>query len=496
MSRNITTTHRSNKPYVIVLLYFSFLLLLGNGTALAELPVLGLSDSGQNPFAQVYEKLAPSIVRIDVKGEVAVQQRGSDNPWEWFFQNPQQQQRQRPVEGMGSGVIIDREGHVLTNNHVIADATEIKVKVNEDESYDAEVVGTDPETDLAVIKLKLNGIKLPEHYIAELGDSDTLKPGDYAIAIGNPIGLERTINVGVISAIGRHGFNVAGSQGPQFQNFIQTDAQINPGNSGGALADINGKVIGINDMYNAQYAGIGFAIPINLAKNISKQLIASGDVKRGFVGIKGGDITDEFKDALDLETKDGVMIHEVLKDTPAEEAGLEHGDIITTLEGTKIKNFQQFLFKVADYAPGTTIALDVIHEGKNKSVKLKLADRETILAQNDSESPSAETQEESASWRGLHVADVDNPMSKKFNLGSIKQGVVIVKIDEGSPAAETNLREGDVISEIGLTKITSLIDYRKAINDRKNKEKTVLIYRHRAFTNGRVEKGFVALKST
>ncbi|MBN1290332.1 MAG: trypsin-like peptidase domain-containing protein [Candidatus Latescibacteria bacterium] len=369
--------HRTNTRIFSLIVLFTLFAPMQSSYVSANLPVINRNGENTSPFALIYEKVAPTVVRIDVKGEIPSSDQNQGDIRQFFNGIPQQQQN-RPVEGMGSGIIIDRKGYVITNNHVVDKAQKITVKVNEDETYDAEVVGTDPETDLAVIKLKLDGKLLPEEYVAELGDSDELKPGDYAIAIGNPIGLERTINVGVISAIGRYGFNVMGTESPQFQNYIQTDAQINPGNSGGALVDINGKVIGINDMYTARYAGIGFAIPVNMAKGVSKQLIEHGEVKRGFVGIKPDIITSDIQEAMNLPEKDGVLIREVLPDTPAEKAGLKHGDVIVKLDGKKVKNFQDLLFRIAGHAPGEQIEISIFREGTEQTFKLKLAERKSV----------------------------------------------------------------------------------------------------------------------
>ncbi len=484
------------KQFTTILFTFILLCIFTGAPVTAQLPVIGQDGKYESPFARVYEKVAPSVVRIDIK----LEQENNGNtqrrsPWDFFFESPRRENFKRP-DPMGSGVIIDREGHILTNNHVIANADKISVKVSEEETYDAEVVGTDPESDIAVIKLKLDGKLLPAEYVAELGDSDSLKPGDYAIAIGNPIGLERTINVGVISALGRHGFVVAGSASPKFQDFIQTDAQINPGNSGGALADINGKVIGINDMYTARYAGIGFAIPVNLARNVMTQLISSGTVKRGFVGIGVGEdkgaITPEIQEAMGLSSRDGILIDKIEPDTPAEKAGLDRGDVIVSLNGVKIKGFQDFLFRIADHSPGEKVELGIIHNKKEKIVELTLSERPPMYEV---------AKKEGDSWRGIHVVDIDDPDTQKYGLGAIDSGVVIVKIDEGSPASRENLRPGDVIVEIENEEIKNTEDFRSIKNKISNssdpdiKDKTILIFRKRVSSNGHTEKGFVAVKS-
>ncbi|MCE5249694.1 trypsin-like peptidase domain-containing protein [bacterium] len=475
-----------------VVLVIVSLVVFSGAPAYALAPVIEQGKIIESPFTKIYEKVAPSIVRIDVKAEITESQQDIPAPFRQFFGVPQQQQHEL-VQGMGSGVIIDRDGHVLTNHHVIDSAEKITVKLNENESYDAKVVGTDPETDIAVIQMELKGKKLPEEYVAELGNSDSVKPGDYAIAIGNPIGLERTINVGVVSAVGRHGFNVAGSQSPQFQNYIQTDAQINPGNSGGALVDIDGKVIGINDMYTAQYAGIGFAIPVNLARNVMTQLIAKGEVKRGFVGIRPEEITKEIQEAMNLPGKEGVLIKEILPDTPAAKAGLKHGDVIVTLDGKKVKDFQSFLFEIGNHAPGDTVNLGYIRESKDRSVKLTLSERPAItLAQNGSAAPGDNG---TLSWRGIHVVDIGSPAARDFNLGDVKYGVVVVKIDENSPAVDSNLNVGDVIVEIDSKEIRSTKDFAGMKDNPVFKNKTILLYRERFYPDGQVDRGFVAVKS-
>ena len=293
----------------------------------------------------------------------------------------------------------------------------------------------------------------------------------------------------MISALGRHDFNVMGGASPQFQNFIQTDAQINPGNSGGALADINGRIIGINDMYTAQFAGIGFAIPINLAKTVMNQLIASGKVSRGFVGIqyKSEGITKEIQDAMELPSREGVLIESIVPGSPAEKAGLEHGDVIVSLDGQKIKNSQDFLFRVAAHSPGDNVTLEIIHKKSKKTVTLTLTERplDTSIA---SMSGGVE-------WRGIHVVDLNAATQEKYNLGTIKSGVVVVSIDENSPASNANLKPGDVIVEIESMEVKNTDDFTRIKNKPELQEKTILIYKKRVYSNGDISQGFVAVKS-
>lgn len=479
----------------LVTIFFVF---LSAAPLLAQLPVVkGPQGQIESPFAKVYEKVAPAVVKIDVETKVDQSPMQLDPFWRQFFNIPQQQQQQQKQQkqpGVGSGVIVDRDGRILTNNHVVKDATKIEVVLNDKERYDAEVVGTDPGTDLAVIKLKLNGKQLPANYVAEIGDSDQLRPGDYAVAIGNPLGLDRTVTVGVISALGRSGFSV--QNGPQavYQDFIQTDAQINPGNSGGALCDINGRVIGINDMYTAQYAGIGFAIPSNLAKSVMGKLIASGKVERGYLGIMGEDIDNEKQDALGLSSSDGVLISTVQDDSPAKGADLKVGDVIVALDGSKVKNYNDFRFKIAAKNPGDTAKLDLIRDGAKKTVTVKLGNRssiETAGAQGGESKVAGE-----ASWRGIHFGSLNREQNLPEN---IKKGVVVVQIDENSPAASSNLEEGDIITEIRIEKtkqeIVNVKDVEALKEQYKNSKRPMLIYRIQRLENGQTVSGYVTVKS-
>jgi S1-C subfamily serine protease len=264
---------------------------------------------------------------------------------------------------------------------------------------------------------------------------------------------------------------------------------INPGNSGGALVDINGKVIGINNIYVAQLAAIGFAVPINLAKSIAFKLVKDGKIKRGFVGIwseKKG-ITKEIQEAMNLPSTDGVLIQEIEPGSPAEKAGLNHGDVIITLDGVKIKNFQDFLFKIAEHAPGDTVTLEILRNGTKQEMKLTLADSDDFM--NVTAGYSSEN-----AWRGINVADLNSQIAQQYNLDGIENGVVVVKIDKNSPAEDSNLAEGDVIIEIEGRSVKDVKDFNSIKNDVKNTKKPILIYRLRKTSNG-IMKGYVAVKS-
>ncbi|MFC1541275.1 trypsin-like peptidase domain-containing protein [Candidatus Latescibacterota bacterium] len=482
---------QSNSTIVFILIV---LVLFSSVPSFAALPLINNSES---PFTLIYEKVSPAIVMIEVESEVPRRSTRGFNPWQEFFnfQNPQDEQRgTRPMEGMGSGVIFDRQGHIITNNHVIRNATKINVIIADEEEYKATVIGSDPLSDLAVIQIDLDGKLLPAERVAELGDSDTLKPGDYAIAIGNPVGLERTITVGVVSALGRHNIRIGDSNEMRFQDFIQTDAQINPGNSGGALVDINGLVVGINNMYTADYAAIGFAIPINLAKGVVNRIIQYGVVKRGFVGImdEAGNtkITKDIQEAMGLQSTEGVLLARIVENSPAEKAGLENGDVIVSLDGEKIKDFNDFLLKIGEHSPGDTVRLGIIHDGNQQTVDLTLADLDEY-----SEVASTSGNASGHSWRGINVIDIDNQMAEQYGLDTIKSGVIVVHIDAESLASDADLLEGDVILEIENKMIKNTEDFERVTEELKDSDKRILFYRARKISNGSIVRRYITVKS-
>ncbi|MFC1512299.1 PDZ domain-containing protein, partial [Candidatus Latescibacterota bacterium] len=377
----------------------------------------------------------------------------------------------------------------------VENSTKISVRLDHVLVYDATIIGQDPLTDLAIIQLQLNDDTLPPERIAVLGDSDKLRPGDYTIAIGNPMGLERTITVGVISGIGRYGLPVQGTTGLVYQNFIQTDAQINPGNSGGALVNIDGEVIGINNMYAVQYAAIGFAIPINMAKKVATQLIETGAVKRGFVGIGGEDITKETQNTMKLPNSQGILINRVTPGFPAAEAGIKSGDVITSLNGEPVMTYNDFLLRIGELMPGENVTLDIISDGSQKMVTITLADRDTYLNTAELDDfPSEADTDIPGSWRGINVVNLDNPLALHYNIQDVTEGVVIISIEQGSPAYEANLQEGEVIIEIDGQGVRDVGDFEK-IKKQSEISNNILIYRMRRLSDGRLVRGYVAVSS-
>jgi serine protease Do len=361
------------------------------------------------------------------------------------------------THALGSGMIIDTEGLILTNNHVVEKADEIKIRTDAQREYDAKVVGRDPKTDLALIRVTPDK-DFPKP--VKLGNSDAIRVGDWVMAVGNPFGLGHTVTAGIISAKGR----VIGA-GP-YDDFLQTDAAINPGNSGGPLFDMNGEVVGVNTAIVAQGQGIGFAIPINLAKEILVQL-KTGKVIRGWLGIMIQDITPELAQSFDIQETKGVIVADLVADGPAEKAGLKRGDVITRLNGKEVENAHALSRMVASTAPEATITLQVIRDGKSREIKAAIG---TMPADGAEAAPS----KKESTW-GLTVQNLTPELAQRFEWDAAEHGVVISSVQPGSPAADVKLRPGDLIKEINRQKIQNLKDYNQALQKVKKGESLLLL---------------------
>jgi serine protease Do len=410
-------------------------------------------------FAKLAEMAGPAVVNIrtvkTIKGGGPVFRhfqrgpRGREHPFNDFFEKffGEEMQREYKQPSLGSGFIIDKKGYVVTNNHVIEGADQIKVKLDDDHEFDAEVVGRDPNTDLAL--LKINSEKdLP---VLKLGDSDNLKIGHWVVAIGSPFGLERTVTAGIVSAKGR----VIGS-GP-YDDFIQTDASINPGNSGGPLLNMDGEVVGINTAIIASGTGIGFAIPVNLAKDIIAQLKSEGEVTRGWLGVAIQDLTREMAEYYGLKDRKGVLVADVFKGDPADKAGIQAKDIILEVNDQKVETSRQLTSMIAGLKVGETATVEVFRDGKKKTFSVKLAKR------NDAKlsargTPSEREKEE----LGIRVTELTTEMAQRFNLGDTT-GVVVVGVGPGSKGAEAGVQVGDIIKEINHQAIETVNDYTEAV---------------------------------
>lgn len=445
------------------------------------------NGSDPNPVVKVVRDVRESVVQIKVEAKVTVQNFRNpffdDDFFRYFF--PQQpRETQRPVTSMGSGFIYEynpqtREAFIMTNNHVVEKGKEgtITVTLADKVNYTATVVGLDPNTDVGVIKITLKeGEKIT---LAPLGDSNDLEIGDWAIAIGNPfgdVGLDRTVTLGVISAIGRSNLNF-GSNSPIYQDYIQTDAAINPGNSGGPLLNIDGEVIGINSAITSTSGGnigIGFAIPINLAKRVVEDLVENGKVTRAYIGIAPQEITADLMEAFNLSEVSGVLVAKVETDSPAHNAGLSVGDVILEFNGEKVPNVSKFRIAVATSKVGTKVPVKVIRGDETKTLHIQL---KGFPEDDDTESEEATAEDTVA---GISVEARDSAYAQRNNIKADK-GVVVSAIEANSPAARAGLQVGFVVLKVVNTEIDSPEDFDTAINReiskiKKDGRNTILLY--------------------
>jgi len=427
------------------------------------------ADVPESPFVSVVSKALPAVVFVDVRKRTTG--GDSDDPQDELFKRffGEGGRRPRTLPTSGSGFIIDREGRILTNNHVVRDANEINVTLNDKRTFKAKVVGTDPETDVAVIKIE--GEDLP---VLPLGDSDKIRVGDWAIAMGNPLGeLRGSVTVGIISAQGRSNLNIWGGT-PSYQDFIQTDASINFGNSGGPLVNIRGEAIGINTAINPSGQGIGFAIPINLVKHVADQLVAHGEVKRAWLGVQLAELTPELAEGFGIRGDRGVVIQEVLKDQPAERAGLRRNDVIVEFEGLPVADVQKFRLKVADMPIGQKVSLVVLRDGKRVPLTMTLGPRpDAQLAQNDN---TPEEVPAGARLAGVRVRELT--ATERTSL-KVEGGVMITDVESGSAADDAGLEPNDVVEEVNRQPVRSVSAFAEQLNSAKKagKRNAVLLVR-------------------
>lgn len=397
-------------------------------------------------LAPMLESVTPAVVNIATEGRVKQQMHPlfSDPRFRRFFNVPEQQ-AERKTNSLGSGVIVDaKKGLVLTNNHVIANAVQITVTLRDGRQLEAEVVGTDPETDVAVLKMPAESLTA-----IKPADSDKLRVGDFVVAIGNPFGLGQTVTSGIVSALGRSGLGIEG-----YEDFIQTDASINPGNSGGALVNLKGELIGINTAIFSQSGGnigIGFAIPINMAMQITEQLLETGEVKRGFLGVSMQDINPALAEAFGLKQQSGAIINEVLDDSPASKAGLKTGDIVISIDGKKIRNSNDVANRIGLLPVGETIKFKVLRDGKESEFTVTVTERTQASAK-----PKAQNE----LLQGVSVSDIDQD-SPYF--GKV-EGTFVVEVERGSIAWRSGLRAGDVITSVNKKPVKNLSEFLKAVN--------------------------------
>ena len=445
----------------------------------ASSPSAALSGvaEGTSPFVPVVNRVKPTVVTISTERKVGNVEEYDpfrlfeDSPfWEFFHRERTEPQKPRSyrVPSSGSGIIVSKSGYILTNNHMVEDAVDVKVKLADGTEHKAKVVGADSETDVALIQIDA---ELDESQVAVLGNSDEIQIGDWAIAIGNPLGLDWTVTVGVISAKGRTNLPIQGG-GPSFQDFIQTDASINFGNSGGPLCNIRGEVIGMNTAINPSGQGIGFAIPMNLATKVVEQLKTSGKVSRGYLGMMPRELTPELREAVgvDKETQ-GIFVERVDTDTPAEKGGLVAGDIVTEVDGKAVQDVTQFRMGIADHAPNSKITMKVIRDDKEKLLSFTLADRADYASRLGIQTPG-EPEKEEAAWLGIRVEELTPSKAQALKLEDTK-GVVISEVDPDGPT-HNKLRVGDVIVKIDRMEIKNLSDYREVVKKLEGRKEAIL----------------------
>jgi serine protease Do len=422
----------------------------------------GLGKKAPGSFADLADDVKHSVVNISttqvVKGLPLHPFLGHNAPFgddffKHFFGNMPQEQMK--THALGSGFVISEDGLILTNNHVIDKATEIKVKIESGKEYNAKVIGKDPKTDLGLIQVKPD-VDFPKSI--HLGDSDAMRVGDWVMAVGNPFGLGQTVTTGIISAKGR----IIGA-GP-YDDFLQTDAAINPGNSGGPLFNMKGEVIGINTAIIAQGQNIGFAIPVNVAKELLPQL-KTGRIIRGWLGVMIQDITSDLAKSFGLKGTKGVLISDVTKGSPAEKAGLKRGDVDVRFNGKEVENAHMLSRVVAATPPNTDITLDIIRDGKEKTIEVTIG---TMPQKVEGRLPEKET-----AW-GLTVQDITPDLAQQLGLNPDEQGVVISGVYPGSPAGEAGLRTGDVVKEVNRQEIHNFNDYNQAL-DKAKQDKSLLL---------------------
>jgi Do/DeqQ family serine protease len=436
-------------------------------------------------YADVVNGVAPAVVTIRSQRVVRAPRQFP------FFNDPffrdffgdrfgaQGAPRQQIQRGLGSGVIITKDGYVLTNHHVIDGAEEIRVELANNRGYDAEVIGDDPRSDLAVLKIAANDLPM-----LTLGDSDRVRVGDVALAVGNPLGIGQTVTAGIISAKGRS----TGLSDGSFESFLQTDAPINQGNSGGALVDTAGELIGINSQIVSPTGvniGIGFAIPANMARSVAEQLIKSGKVKRGYLGVGVQTVTSDIAANLGLKEVRGVIVSNIEKGSPAERAGLKQGDVITVINGTQIDDGNSLRNVVASAGPGADVTITVLRDGRELHLSAKLDELANQASARPAGPGGGQSDEERLGWA---VTPMTPELAARLGLSRDARGLVIMNVDPTGAAAEAGLQPGDVIEQVNRQAVRSAEDLKSAISRAGSQPLLLLI-------NRRGSSAFVTLRT-
>ena len=426
-----------------VLILLSLLLSVLPGAAISH--VAPDEDNGIPTLAPMVEKTRPAVVNIATTGHVDVQKHPllNDPFFKRFFEGYEDMPQRKETKSLGSGVVIDADkGYIVTNHHVVEGAKEIAITMHNGHHFKAKLIGSDPEADVAVVQADIKGLQeIP------FGDSDKLRVGDFAVAIGNPFGLGQTVTSGIVSALGRTGLGIEG-----YENFIQTDASINPGNSGGALVNLRGELIGINTAIlsagGAGNVGIGFAIPINMVRQIVDQLIEYGEVRRGLLGVIMQNLTPELSQAFGLDLHQGVVISQVIEDTAAEEAGLKAGDVVTSINDVPVKSASAMRNMVGLLRVGEEMSITVIREGKKKTMTAVIRDAKDL----------------SVSGTRINQGLAGATIEEKENGG--KTYLTVTEVQQGSPAWNAHLREGDIILSVNRRPVQTLKELQQIVGDK------------------------------
>ena len=416
-------------------------------------------------FADVAEKAKPAVVTIITDKVISMRQF---DDFGFFFQPNLPRQREFKTNALGSGVIVDsKKGYILTNNHVVDDMDGIRVKLIDKREFEATIIGTDPKTDLAILQIDAENLD-----DIRMGDSDELRVGEWVMAVGSPFSenLSHTVTTGIVSAIGRSNILDSGS----YEDFIQTDAAINPGNSGGALLNMDGELIGINTAiatggYEKGNRGVGFAIPSSMANRIMSDLIDKGYVTRSWLGVIIQDLDSETADALDIDTRNGALIADVVKDSPAEAAGIQEGDVIIEFNGKSIANTANLKNVVSLSTPESTNRVKVIRDGSPKTVKVTLQE----LPENPNQFVSRERT--TTNDFGLQLKRINKTLRKQYEIDSGQDGLVVTRIDRNGEAFQKGIREGDLVKRVGTEKVESINEFNRLVEKSKSKGTVLLL---------------------
>jgi serine protease Do len=423
--------------------------------------------ASRNSFAPVVKKVLPSVVTVTSARMVKTAYQGGDDGIPPMFRQFFGEQgdgggqfrmpRQQKEQGMGSGVIVSPNGYILTNNHVVDHATTVTVIMPDKHEYKARVVGTDPKTDIAVLKVDAGSLEP-----ITIGDSDKVQVGDYVLAVGNPFGVGKTVTMGIVSATGRANLGIE-----DYEDFIQTDASINPGNSGGALVNDRGELIGINTAILANGSegnqGIGFAVPVSVARNVMDQIVNNGKVTRAYLGVMAQEVTPSIAKAFHEPEVRGALIGDVTPDSPAQKAGLEKGDIILDINGKPVNNSAELRMHVSLMAPGTKVSVKVFRDGAEKTLPLTLAEMPTETARSEQPENSSED-----ALEGIAVENVTAQTGRQLRLPADATGVVVTSVDPAGKAAESGLKRGDVIQEVNHKPVRNNADFESAMRNAKD----------------------------